>query len=457
MISFMQAHSRPVTSVQEYLDSQAGSPLKYSPKKGEVARLYFPFMDQVVMENGQQVVKRGLCSYALATHDIKMSANDYKLVPCLKLDQPVIDPATGNTIYSGQCPYCERVNDARAIVDYRVEKERERMMSQGMTADAIENQIKNLSTSFRSEQKIGYAKQRLYVLVAKFVLNSKNQPEMDQETGLPAYEFKIMRLSPSQLEDIQKAVNQLALTTGVPQGELAGSEMIITYGDSDDKRHVVGDAQYMAVPVSTALTAITPTLMEKIQAEATQFNWDDIVKPYPEFQGVSEETAKSDVARALRLWDEYQTKLAAGEPAVYGEYGVSSNNSYPALGAGQQASAPTQGPGVPQNMQGALPNFGQAPSFGAQGFGSVPQGFTPAPNGFAGQEPAQQAPAHSAGQTQAQQMNQQVTQQAPMNNYGFQPIPGAGTGENAPAPGTPNSFGEAQMTPPWGGIPNGVQ
>lgn len=479
--SFLHAAGRPVADVQTYLEENSSSPLKFSPKSGEITRIMFPFSSVYELDaNGQQVLTgKSLYAYNLKVHDLKSSATQYEMAPCLKLDSPIIDQTTGAVINSGICPFCARQEDAEKIVDFRMGMEEKKLMAQGLTGKTLDDAKEKALSNFNSERKISYAKKKLYILVAKFILNSKMEPEIDTETGLPVYTLQVMRLSNSQLDDMQKAFNSTAMmckATGMTV-EMAGGELIITYGTSTNQRNVVGEATFSATPPSSQLTASFPALMDAIQKDAAEFNWESIVNAYPEFKGMADSIAQTKADKLLKVWDRYQSELATNPNAVYAEYGISQATMPPLSTApqnnfqgynNQQGALPTYAPpGIPnfngQQTQGYNPQaqqgFAQAPQQ-AQGYNPQTQGMaTGTPQSFG----AEQQTVPVQGQPMEQQ-TQQFAQQTPPafnpNTANPQGQPGQFTQQTQQtqqmdAQGQPGQFAQPSDGV-WSNIPTGV-
>lgn len=456
-MSFMQYAGRPVANVQQYLEESAVSPLRDKPTSNENARYYFIPSETITRdESGNEVKALGIRAYSCKIHDLRPSSSSYSSHICMKLDEPIKDE-NGNILYSGECPFCKRAEDAKDIVEYRLDNDRLLFTRQGFTGEALEKRLETNKAKYREELKISYGKSKLYVLVAKFITDKNGAPQMDKETGLPSYELKVLRLSKNQIDNIKKQFNTLKMTTGSEE-DLPDHDMVVIYGTSanNNARDIVGDATYSAVTRNNTWAYVYPGLREKLIADGNNFDLSALSKAFPELSDITEEEANRKCNEALKLWDEYKARLAVDPNAVYAEYGTSvSNASYPNMNAQQ----------IPQQV-GALPNFGApaqgqamaAPNFGAQmpNFGTPDAGNVQMPGfgqpdanmqGFAQQNPNNQ-------QTPAQgQAPQQATQQAP-NGFPQQGQMANGFPQQAPGQ-VPNGFVPVSGNP-WDGFQNGV-
>lgn len=426
MSTFFTSARRPVGDIQEYLEESAVSPLKYNPVAKEQVQIYLPrFRIVSYGDDGQPYEKIGHNSVEFAVHDLKSSAKDYSLVPCLKLEMPITDPATGEVINSGTCPFCSRVGDAEKIVDFRLEREKTKMKSMGVVGADFTKQEETARNSFRSEQKISYGKSKVYVLVAKFEKDSKGgQLLIDQATGYPLYKWQIIRLSKKQLQEWQTIEDQVkpAYAARGIQISLIGGELMASYPDTTSKRDLIGEVKWQICGPELLITRSFPGLAEKLDEEAQAFNWEDpkVTKAYPEFLGMSDASAKAKVAELFTVWDKYQEALSNGNSgAIYAEYGTAITEYPPLTNNGGYGA-----PGLPYNggTMGGIPTFnnqGQQ-GYGQQGYGQQgygQQGYAPqgqqgyAPQGQQGYAPQGQANYANQGMTPAQGANGQ-------QNYG---------------------------------------
>lgn len=383
MSSFLNAAKRPMLDVTSFLKQNSGGSLKYSAVAGEIHKLYFPYAEYQT-ETG---IMRGPVALQAMVHDFHPTPEKFENCVCLK--GVTRQGQNGEIINDGTCPFCDRYNDSWAIKAYR-----EKVALEGCTKTGkdLEDYKKNLSTQYGSEIKVSKAKPKAYVLVAKFNCDQQGNPQI--ENGLPTYELKVMALSTRRLEDY----NSMFVSSGM---NLAGSELSIKYPNLKDPRQIVG--QSVAIPAFGQASVIQnyPAVIQKIQAEVANFNWEGLDTSFPEWKGMSTDQANIKCNSMFHAWDSYVKEVATNPNARYLEYdNATASNPALALNAPTQdatAQAPqmSQGMGnmqMPQGMgnmqmpQGMGMGFGQqaptqeqAPQMGNFGdmnslFGGMPMG-----------------------------------------------------------------------------------
>lgn len=376
MSSFLNAAKRPMLDVTSFLKANSGGSLKYSGVANEVHKLYFPYQE-VQTEAG---VARGPVALQAWVHDFHPTPDKFE--SCVCLSGVTRQNPNGEILNDGTCPFCERYNDAWSIKAYR-----EKIALEGCTKTGkdLEDYKKSLSSQYGSEIKVSKAKPKAYVLVAKFNCDAQGMPQM--ENGLPTYELKVMALTTRRLEDY----NSMFVSSGL---SLAGGELSIKYPNLKDPRQIVG--QSVAIPAfgQASITTQYPAVVQKIQAEVANFNWEGLDASFPEWKGMSTDQAKIKCNSMFHAWDAYVKESATNPQARYLEYdNTATANPALALNAPVQDTAP-QAPTQAQAQPQAAPQMGnmggiQMPSGmgmnmgGMQGFGQAPtQEQAPQMGGF---------------------------------------------------------------------------
>lgn len=324
---FSQA-KKSVADVRAFLKNAASaSSLKYVAESGKKHYILVPYQEttltdengNVVMENGQPVIKKDLFAYSAKVHEWT-SENKFKSCICLK--GLVRSDENGNIVNNGECPFCDRVGSSWDIYNYR--KELEDSTCQ-LTGEAREKHMETVLQSYRNDMKCRAAKDYIYMLVAQFKYDN-NRLVMGSD-GFPEYELKIMRMSASRIAKIEEQLSNSNI-------EFAGSEILFAYPANDDKRLVVSQSTVAPVFKGTVMENY-PALKEKIFAECDKFDWENsIEKAFPEWEGMSSASAKTTVESMFVQWDAYQKALkdpATAGTAKYLEYVVATPTSLPSL------------------------------------------------------------------------------------------------------------------------------
>ena len=366
MSSFVKKAGKQIGDVKQFLrEAAGGNSIKYAAAKGERHVIYFPYENVTEMDEstGEQTVKKQLCAISGSIHEWVTSDGKFKATVCI--DGVIDKDENGNIINDGTCPFCDRVNDAWAIVNWR--KDREEATCQ-LTGDARKNHMEKSYATFRDEMKAKAARTYMYILVVKFKTDAANNAVMGTD-GLPEYELKVMKLSSSRVEKIQQQINNSG-------DELAGCEIIFEYPDIDDRRLIVGQSTTTPVfPNNRFTVKFGEALRKKIDEDVSKFEWDGIEKAFPEWAGMSTAQAKLSVDSMFSEWDSYQNEIKAGNAgAKYLEYIVDTPTSKPNLGGAETIGA-LPGVSVPPVPNIAVPNVAvpQAPQVPTPGAMAMPQ------------------------------------------------------------------------------------
>lgn len=402
--SFMQTAAKQVMDVSSFLkDAASGNGIKYKPEGGKQHRLYITFaMAEQEVDGVMQQVK-SLIAMSGKVHEWSDSAGKYNATVCL--DGVVRNAQDGTPLNKGGCPICKRIQDGWDIYNYRYQQEEEQC---NLTGELRKKHLENSKTNFLSERKAKEATPYIYMLVAQFKTNEDGTPIMTEGTQLPAYDLKVMKLSASRVEKIQKQLKN----SGV---DFIGSELIFDYPAEDDKRLVVQKSTVSPVVMESArFTCMYPAVLEQINKDVQKFDWAGMESAFPEWKGMTDAEAQETMDSMFHKWDEYQQEKLINPLAKYMEYAYQLQTSNPALGATPQI--PTLGnvatPNVPlpgamgQAQQMTVPQIptGNAPQTVAQPeqpAGAIPGMPVQTPVGSIPGMPTQQTVSEPAQQTTA--------------------------------------------------------
>lgn len=356
MASFIKNAGKKVSDVRSFLrESASGNSLKYSGEKNAKHQLFIPYtVSQVTAEDGSQVEVKKVYAYSANVHEWKTSDNKFHCAVCLEGIFDTDDE--GNQINDGTCPFCNRINDAWDIHNYRMElAESECTLDPGKDRDEY---MKSVVRELHKEKKASTPKPYMYLLVAQLKTTDGVNPVIGQD-GLPEFELKIMKNSSSRSDKI----NETFTNSGI---DMEGGILAISYPNLDDRMVIASQCTFAALAANNqrAITSKYPQLINKIQEEAAKFDWEGISKSFPEWKGMSTEQAKKETDSLFRQWDEFKLASEKDPNVRYLEYVVTTPSTRPSLGS--------EAPAIGAPSVNALPNIGNmpAPSIGQ---GSIPQ------------------------------------------------------------------------------------
>lgn len=405
-MSFFTPSAKKVADIREFLKEASGNSLKYSMEANATHMLYIPFRLGKKVENGVESDTKEIIAIQEFVHTWGVP---YKQIACLE-GHVVKDEVTGELLNDGTCPFCENVSKAWDIFKYRKEIEESNCTLQG---EAREKFMKSVNTTLGNEMKAKDKQLMLYLLVVQFKMSNK-QPVINQDTGLPDYELKVMKMSPSFVDKVTKQLE----TSGVP---IEGASIALQYDDSKDSALLAQGRVVTVIYPDRAIVATYPGLLERINQDCAAFTFEGIDSVFSELKGCTTAKAKEMMQESFAMWDAYLEEKKTNSDAKYLEY-VTSRTNTPSLGAG---SVPQQN-GMPQ-----IPNIG-----GQAGMPNIPN--------MGGQQ---------AGMPNIPNMNGQVAGMPNIPNMNGQTV-GQTVGQQGGMPNIPNMTGQAGMP----NIPNaGVQ
>ena len=337
MSSFLANASKRVTDVRGFIrDAATGSSIKYVAEKGAKHLLYIPFITNTVVDEatGQTMTVKEPVAISGNIHEWQTPDGKFHAVVCLK--DVIRNAEDGTVLNDGTCPICDRVNDAWEIVNYRKEQEEAQCKLAG---DDRKKYLEKTFMTFRDERKAKAARSYMYLLVVKFHIAADGNPVISPN-GLPEYDLKVMKMSSSRIEKIQQQMSNSGI-------ELPGSELMIEYPNTDDRRLQVSQSTTAPIFPNNMLTLKYPALVEAINQDVAKFSWDSIEKSFSEWSGMSTAVAKNTMDSLFEKWDQYRKEAMVNPSARYLEYVTTTPTTEPAL----------HGLGAP-SIPGAVPNTG---------------------------------------------------------------------------------------------------
>ena len=353
MSSFIGGASKKVTDVRGFLrDAAGGSSIKYMAEKGCKHLIYIPFQTvNDTDEAGNTFSRKVPVAISGAVHEWQSPDGKFKATVCMQ--DFVRNGENGEVLNDGTCPFCDRVSDAWDIYNYRKEQEEAKCQ---LTGEDRKKHLEKTLSSFADERKTKNARPYAYILVVKFRTDAATKKVIIGTDGLPEYDLKVMRLSASRLERIQ----QQLVNSGT---QLPGAEIIMEYPNVDDARLVVSQSTTTPVFPANMQTKLYPQVVDKINVDVKQFDWEGIEKSFPEWAGMTSAEAESMVTAMFEQWDKYKVEKIANPSARYLEYVTTPPVSNPSLdGVVPGAVLPGVAPVMPSVAEApSVPTTPQAP------------------------------------------------------------------------------------------------
>lgn len=346
--SFLSTASKRVTDVRGFLrDAATSSSIKYAAEKGAKHILYIPYTNvETEDEKGEKVLQKQIIAISGAVHEWHGADGKYKATVCMK--DVIRQSEDGKvTLNDGSCPICNRVSDAWDIYRYRKELEE---VNCKLTGEDKKKHLETVNSVYADERKAKDARTYMYVLVAK--MRTENNNVVLDSAGVPEYDLKVMKLSSSRVEKLQQQVANAG-------SELAGSELMFEYPNTDDRRLQVSQSTTALVFPNNMVTTKYPALMSKIVQDVNKFDWEGIEKSFPEWAGMTTAEAEKNTNELFEKWDEYKKEVQINPAAKYMEYITDTPVTNPSLNVGIPA------PTVAIGGSTGVPNLDVNEVFGA--------------------------------------------------------------------------------------------
>lgn len=345
--SFLASASKRVTDVRDFLRNAAGgSSIKYVAGKGEKHLIYIPYNSVTVTdEDGEEKVVKELIALYGDVHEWQSPEGKFRATVCMK---DVIRQNEDKTIMinDGSCPFCDRVSDAWDIYRYRKELEEANCK---LVGEDRKKHLEKLTGILADERKAKEARSYMYILVVKYRTDASGNVIMGQDK-LPEYDLKVMKLSSSRIQRIQQQIANAG-------SDLAGSELIFEYPNSDDRRLVVSQSTIATVFPNNMLVTKYPGLIQKINNDVAKFEWEGIEKSFPEWSGMSTAEAKKIMDDMFEKWDTYRQQVVINPNVKYMEYITDTPVTNPSLGSAPQINIPTAA--IPGSVATPAPSTGE--------------------------------------------------------------------------------------------------
>lgn len=304
-MSFLKAAAKKSTDIKSFLrESATGNGVKYTSEKGARHVLFIPFTETKTHTEEGDIPTKETISIWQKVHEWNDAAGKYKA--CVCLDGIVVENENGDTVNDGTCPFCNRIENAWDIYKYRMEKAKESGLS--------EKEIEDEKKVYLDERKIKEASVYNYMLVAKFRFDDKGNLMLGKD-GLPEYDLKVMKQSTSKSEKIDKQLENSGIS-------VAGAELVFDYPDKDDPR-ILGSQVVISPMFSQSPQSIIgkyPAVADKINAEASKWEWEGIEKSFPEWSGMSTVAAQALMNSTFKQFDAWKEAQLTDPNAQYLEY-----------------------------------------------------------------------------------------------------------------------------------------
>ncbi len=338
-MSFLAVAGKKTTDVREFLRDAANTGgVKYKPEKGKKHLIYIPFQEvSIVNAEGKSETVREIIALSGKVHEWESPDGKYRTTICLK--DVVRSNETGEVLNDGSCPICDKISNAWDIYRYRHDMEIEVC---GKTGEKLDKHMEAMRKNFAIERKAKEARDYIYLLVVLYRLDAQGKIQLDQ-TGIPEYDLKVMKMSSTRVEKIQQQLENSGT-------EMPGSEIIFEYPNSDDARLVVSQSTSAPVFTEHRIVKQYPGLLEQITVDTEKFTWEGIERSFPEWQGMTTAEAKSIMDNMFEKWEEYKKQLTVNPGAKYLEYvgtGTSSVGEVPSLDRGVQDTVVQIPGGIP--------------------------------------------------------------------------------------------------------------
>lgn len=330
MGTFFQSARKPQGNIKDFLAAAAGgNSLKYTPVAGKTHHLYIPYkMEQVLEEGVNNGERKALIAESASVHGWETDGN--RFTSCVCLEGVYRQDKDGNVLNEGKCPMCERARDSWAI--YRMRKEKMEAACTMPAGKDRDESLKKQRQILLDERKVSDADAQLYVLVVQLRLGDGDQVVIDETTKLPAFDLKIMKMSASRAGKINDSLEMMGM-------EFAGSEIKFKYPTSEDRRAVVSQSTFSAMPPTGQVVPKYPGLYEAIETEVKKFQFDGIEKAFPEWAGMTDEQARKAIDPMFEMYDRYVEQKKINPQAVYLEYEVAGSTAATNVSLG--ATVPT--------------------------------------------------------------------------------------------------------------------
>ena len=320
MGSFVQAGKRTKNIIQFLKDAASSeNSIRYRAEKGKKHYIHIIGNEVVTKdENGNEVVSVEAIALSAAVHEWE-DGDGYKST--VSLHDVIRKADDGTLINTGECPICNNISKAWNIYKYRMDEAEKNCK---LTGEEREKSLEGFKKQFLNERKAKEVKNYIYILVALFRTDNKGEPILDKTTDLPEFDLKVMRLSASRAEKIQKQLENSGM-------ELIGSELVFEYPNSDDPRLVVSQSTTAPVFPNRMFTHRYPELNNAIKEAASKFDWDGIEKSFPEWNGMTNAQAEALMSKYFKPWDDYLLEAETNPNAKYLDTTDSKEKTNPAL------------------------------------------------------------------------------------------------------------------------------
>lgn len=316
-MSFIQ-NATPASTMEDFVKNASNqNGIKYTAEKKTKHVIYVPYKETSVMTDAGPVTTKAMIGYTAKVHEWFGTDGKYRSTVCL--DGIIQQDDKGNLINDGTCPICERISDSWEVYKHRIALASANSPT-GVPSDADKRTILD-------ERKAKEAVPYIYMLVAQFKTSQNGDPIINDVTKLPDFDLKVMKLSASRSQKIEKAVTNTS-------GELLGAEVVFDYPDIDDRRQLVTQCVTSGVYQQSPKSIIGrfPKVVDEINRAVAAFSWEGIEKSFSEWKGMTTHEAQIVMDNQFKKFDDWKKLLAVDPNAQYLEYsGTTTATSTPAL------------------------------------------------------------------------------------------------------------------------------
>lgn len=316
-MSFIQNAQRATTLDSFVKESLNQNGVKYVAERKTKHFIYVPYTEVPNVSEAGSSTQKAMVGYTAKVHEWYGPDGKYRSTVCL--EGIIQEDAQGNIINDGTCPICNRVENAWDIYKHRIALASANSPT-GKPSDADKRAILD-------ERKAKAATPYIYMLVAQFKTAQNGAPIINDVTNLPDFELKVMKLSTSRSQKMEKAIS----TTS---GDLLGAEILFDYPDVDDKRQLIMQCVTAGIyPQSPkSIVGQYPAVIDEINKAVAAFSWEGIEKSFPEWKGMTVKEANAYMATQFKKFDDWKKALEVDPNAQYLEYtGTTTATSTPAL------------------------------------------------------------------------------------------------------------------------------
>ena len=292
---------KTVGNVAEFIDKAEAAPkkLRYTSESGATHMIYIPTKKTTEIIDGVEKEVEGIVAISVPIHNVTTIDGHYRGTYC---NNHSTDENNKEVI----CPYCANIPKAWDEVNYLIEREKETC---GITNEAErEKHMETKRKEILRKLKLSRPTTNVYMLVAQYELDKKGKPVLDDETKLPVFEMKVMRISMSRLKSLQTTAEMVGYE------DIGGVEFKFKYDTAEARFRKCNDA---AMAAEASLVVKYAGLLDAINKEVDKFDMNELPNAFSELRDVPEEEKQKIIDDLFASWDKYLLESAKDPNAVY--------------------------------------------------------------------------------------------------------------------------------------------